>query len=74
MQYCKKCPDAVAIIRSGVELPQLSGCVKFFQENGRVLIMARILGLPKNCWAYLLFSSCYIPPGDGLHCYPAVSL
>ena len=48
MQYCKKCPDAVAIICGGVELPQLSGCVKFFQENGRVLIMARILGLPKE--------------------------
>lgn len=48
MQYCKKCPDAVAIIRGGVKLPQLSGCVKFFQENRRVLIMARILGLPKE--------------------------
>lgn len=29
-------------------MPQLSGCVKFFQENGRVLIMARILGLPSE--------------------------
>ena len=46
MQYCGKCPDAVAEIRGGVEVPELSGCVQFYQENGCVLIVARISGLP----------------------------
>lgn len=46
MQYCQKCPDAVAQIRGGVEAPQLSGCVQFYQENGCVLIVARISALP----------------------------
>ena len=48
MQYCRKCPDAVAQIRGGVEAPQLTGCVQFYQENGCVLIEARISGLPKS--------------------------
>ena len=39
MQYCRKCPDAVAEIRGGVEAPQLTGCV---------LIMARVSGLPRG--------------------------
>ena len=46
MQYCKKCPDAVAELRGGMEAPQLSGCVEFYQENRCVLIEARISGLP----------------------------
>ena len=46
MQYCRKCPDAVAQIRGGIEAPQLIGCVEFYQENGCVLIVARISGLP----------------------------
>ena len=46
MQYCRKCPDAVAQIRGGIEAPQLSGCVEFYQENRCVLIEARISGLP----------------------------
>ena len=46
MQYCRKCPDAVAEIRGGMETLQLTGCVEFFQENGCVLIVARISGLP----------------------------
>ena len=46
MQYCRKCPDAVAEIRGGMEAPQLSGCVEFYQENRCVLIEARISGLP----------------------------
>ena len=49
MQYCRKCPDAVAEIRGGVEVPQLSGCVQFYQENGCVLIVARLSGLPREC-------------------------
>ena len=48
MQYCRKCPDAVAEIRGVVEAPQLSGCVQFYQENGFMLIVARISGLPKG--------------------------
>ena len=48
MQYCRKCPDAVAQICGGLEAPQLSGCVQFYQENGCVLIEARIFGLPKE--------------------------
>lgn len=46
MQYCKKYPDAVAQIAGGVEAPQLTGCVKFYQKNGSVLIVAEIVGLP----------------------------
>jgi len=48
MQYCKKCPDAVAQIRGGVEAPQLFGCVQFYQENGCVLIVVRLAGLPES--------------------------
>ncbi len=48
MQYCRKCPDAVAEIRGGMETPQLNGCVRFYQENGCVLIEARISGLPRE--------------------------
>ena len=46
MQYCRKCPDAVAQIYGGVETRRLSGCVRFYQENGCVLIVAEISGLP----------------------------
>ena len=45
MGYCRKRPDAVAKIFGGVEALQLSGCVRFYQENGCVLIEARISGL-----------------------------
>lgn len=48
MQCCRKCPDAVARICGGVEAPQLSGCVQFYQESGYMLIEARIFGLPKE--------------------------
>ena len=47
MRYCTKSPNAVARITGGVEQPQLSGCVQFYQENGCVLIVAKIWGLPK---------------------------
>ncbi len=46
MQYCRKDPDAVARIHGGADAPQLSGCVRFYQENGCILIVARISGLP----------------------------
>ena len=48
MQYCGKRPYAAAQIRGGTEAPQLSGCVQFYQENGCVLIVAKISGLPKE--------------------------
>ena len=48
MHCCRKCLDAVAEIRGGVEAPQLAGCVEFYQENGCVLIMARVSGLPES--------------------------
>ena len=48
MRNCNNCPDAVARITGGVEAPQLSGCVEFYQKNGCVLVVARILGLPKE--------------------------
>ena len=48
MQHCRKCPDAVAEIRGGMEAPKLSGCVEFYQEKGCVLIVARISGLPRE--------------------------
>lgn len=48
MRYCTKSPDAVARFTGGEEAPQLSGCVRFYQENGCVLIEAKISGLPKG--------------------------
>lgn len=48
MQYCRKSSDAVAKIRGGIEAPQLTGCVRFYQENGRVLVEAKICGLPRG--------------------------
>ena len=48
MRNCRKCPDAMAEIRGGMEVPQLTGCVRFYQENGCVLIEARISGLPRE--------------------------
>lgn len=46
MRYCREKPDAVARIYGGMEALQLSGCVAFYQEKGRVLVVARISGLP----------------------------
>lgn len=48
MRCCTKIPDAVAQITGGVDTPRLSGCVQFYQENGCVLIMVKISGLPKS--------------------------
>ncbi len=48
MQHCRKCPDAVVQICGGVEAPQLSGRVQFYQENGCVLIVTKISGLPRD--------------------------
>ena len=46
MQHCRKCPDAVAQIRGGEKVPKLSGCIRFYQQKGCVLIVAEIFGLP----------------------------
>ena len=46
MQCCKNKPDAVARIAGGEEASQLYGCVRFYQENGCVLVEAKISGLP----------------------------
>lgn len=46
MQCCRKRPDALAQICGGMEAPELSGCVQFYQEKGGVLIVAQISGLP----------------------------
>ena len=48
MQYCRKYPDAVARIQGGMEVPQLSGCIQFYQQKSCVLIVAEIFGLPKE--------------------------
>lgn len=48
MGCCGKRAYAAAQIRGGTEAPQLSGCVQFYQENGCVLIVAKISGLPKE--------------------------
>ena len=47
MGCCVNKTDAFAEITGGTGAPQLSGCVQFYQENGCVLITARICGLPK---------------------------
>ncbi|MBO5837548.1 MAG: superoxide dismutase family protein [Oscillospiraceae bacterium] len=48
MQYCAKRPAAMARISGGVDAPQLTGWVQFYQERGCVLVVARISGLPKQ--------------------------
>lgn len=48
MQFCRKCPDAVAKIQGGAEALQLTGCVRFYQECGCVLIEAELSGLPEG--------------------------
>jgi len=48
MQHCRKCPDAVARIQGRMEVPQLSGCIRFYQQKGCVLIVAEIFGLPRE--------------------------
>lgn len=48
MQYCSGHPDAVAVIRGSSEAPHLSGQVRFYQERGRVLVAAKLFGLPRH--------------------------
>ena len=42
------CPDAVAQIKGRSDAPRISGQVRFYQEHGRVLVVADISGLPQN--------------------------
>ena len=79
MQYCTKCPDAVAHITGGLEAPKLSGSVRFYQENSCVLIVARVSGLPSvsksGFFGFHIHQgeSCSGPdlPGTGSHYNPA---
>ena len=48
MQSCRKSPDAVARIYGGTDAPQLTGCVRFYQESECVLVVAQISGLPES--------------------------
>lgn len=48
MRNCRRCPDAGARIQGGTEDPQLSGCVRFYQGRGCVLVVAEISGLPES--------------------------
>ena len=41
-------PDAVALISGGTDAPRLNGMVKFYQKGRDVLVVADILGLPRN--------------------------
>lgn len=43
-----RCPDAVARIRGGAEVPCLSGWARFFQEQGSVLVEVDVTGLPAD--------------------------
>lgn len=61
MGDCRNRPDAVAWIRGGVETPLVSGCVRFYQERGRVLVAARVSGLPESETGFFGF---HIHQGD----------
>ena len=41
-------PDAVACIRGGADAPCLCGEVRFYQECGKVLVVADIAGMPTS--------------------------
>ena len=48
MNCISACPDGVAQIRGGEKAPELSGRVRFYQEENRVLVVAEVSGLPKS--------------------------
>lgn len=48
MHCVSTCPDAVAVIQGGSEAPRLSGQVRFYQEQKRVLVVADLSCLPQN--------------------------
>lgn len=48
MLSCSTRPDAVSQIRGGADAPYLAGQIHFYQENGRVLVVTKLSGLPKS--------------------------
>lgn len=48
MQCFSNYPDAVALVKGGPEAPCLSGQVRFYQECGNVLVIAKLSGLPQS--------------------------
>lgn len=48
MWNCSARPDAVAYIQGGAEAPCLSGYVQFYQNQGSVLVVATVSGLPQD--------------------------
>lgn len=48
MLSCSKRPDAAARIRGGEDFPHLAGQIQFFQERGRVLVIVKLSGFPKE--------------------------
>ena len=46
MLSCAERPNAIAQIRGGADAPHLAGQIQFYQECGRVLVIARLSGLP----------------------------
>lgn len=46
MFSCSARPDATAQIRGGADAPHLAGQIQFYQECGRVLVIARLSGFP----------------------------
>lgn len=48
MERQKNNPDAVAHIRGGSENPSIRGLVRFYQEAGRVLLVAEMSGLSQR--------------------------
>lgn len=48
MRCYSACPDGMAQIIGGPDAPRLSGQVRFFQEDGRVLVVADLKGLPET--------------------------
>lgn len=41
-------PDAVAYVRGGEDAPNVHGLVEFYQEQGSVLVVANVTGLPQD--------------------------
>ena len=48
MYHDRERPDAAAYLVGGKDAPELTGTVRFYQEAGRVLVVADVEGLPQN--------------------------
>lgn len=51
MQHNAARPTAIAHVQGGEQAPYLSGQVQFYQQNGSVLVVAQVAGLPKDSGA-----------------------